>query len=109
MATNTYKSGLQRLNQRSLSSNQRAGIYASRCLYDPIIKSNNIFEENSDTVERKKIHCRIKKLVEDGKTKSEIVNCLISEFPESDLRRFFESYAQHHIDKQNKGKGRDDE
>ena len=108
MATNTYKTGLSRLRQRSLSSKQKAGIYASRCLYDSI-NHNNTFEENPDTVERKKIHCRIKEMIEDGKTKSEIVSCLISEFPESDLRRFFESYAQHHIDKQNKGKGRDDE
>ena len=105
MSTNTYKSGTERLRNRSLSRRQWERIYANRYLFDSSANNNNKLQEKPDTIERKKIHDRIMKLVEENKNKTEIVSILISEFPESNLRKFFDSYAQHHIDKKNKSVG----
>ena len=97
MATNSYKSGVDRLRKRQITKKQRV-IMDNRAGYSYYKKS----ETNPDTEERIQIHKIIISLVEQGKTKSEIVNILINKFPESELRRFFDSYAQHHIDKKNK-------
>lgn len=101
MATNTYKRGLDRLkNRKNIPSWMKQRINHS---YYP--KS----DINPDTEKRLQIHRTIKDLVSQGKAKSEIIEILIEKFPESDLRKFFDSYAQHHIDKikdRSSGEGR---
>ena len=100
MATNTYKNGINRLSNRRISKEQRARINASRDIFVNFFNDNGN-QESPDTLERRQIHSRIMKLVEEGKCKEEIISILIKEFPESKLRNFFDSYAQHHINKIN--------
>lgn len=100
------KDGLSRISRRNVSRRTIENIRRyEKYFFVPDVEPK---KESEETIERRKIHSRIQELLGLGNGKSEIVAILISEFPESKLRNFFDSYAQHHIDKKLEKEGKED-
>lgn len=54
---------------------------------------------SADTKERYEIHSLIKKSLEEGKGRIEILSELLNKYPNSTGRNYFEQYIEHHMTK----------